>query len=270
LSLSAWDLDRSSSQEGRDARAKVMVLRTHERLRLLSEAELGVPKHKRTFLKVGKDGQPGVLLIHGTDQTPANLVPLARSMHAAGLTVHGLLQADDGHGVTGRPEARWRASLQMVRHGHRLLADCCPAVYVVGVGYGAALAVHLANREKVAGLVLLAPAIMPRVSLGLRMLQALGLLKVPFIRRRVGLTVDVLEGMQEAHNLTSKIDVPIFGAMCDDDDEVSPEALRVLQKRARNRHCRFQAFPEGGHDVLAAHGSASLDEDIIRFVRQKY
>lgn len=269
MSLTAWDLSRNQVHEHADPRARIMTLRTHERLRMLAEAELGVAKHNRTFLKVGQDGQPGVLLIHGTDQTPAHLVPLARVLHEAGLTVHGLLLADYGHGVTSRPEARWRATLQQVRHGHRLLCESCGEVHVVGVGFGAALALHLASREKVASMVLLAPAIVPRIDLRVRLLRTLGLLKLPLVRRQMGMKVDVLEGMQAAQDLVPRIDVPMFGAMCDDDDEVSPEALRVLQKRARHAGCRFRAFPTGGHDVLAAHGTASLDREIIEFIQNK-
>lgn len=267
MSLTAWDLARAVDGKPRDPRARVMTLRTHERLRALAEAELGVPKHQRSFLKVGRDAQPGVLLIHDTEHTPANLVPMARALHDAGLTVFGQLLADAGHGVTGRPEARWRATLQQVRHGHRLLTGACPEVYVLGLGFGAALAVHLAHREKVAGLVLLAPALAPRMDTTLRILNTLGLLKLPAVRRRLGLRVDVLEGMREAREMVGRVDVPIFGAMCDDDDVVSPEALRLLQRKSHHRRSRFVAFPAGGHDVLDAHGTASLDADIIAFIK---
>lgn len=267
MSLTAWDLARAEGGKRRDPRARVMTLRTHERLRSLAEAELGVDKHQRSFLKVGRDDQPGVLLIHDSDHTPAHLVPVARALHDAGLTVHGQLLADAGHGVTGRPEARWRATLQQVRHGYRLLSGSCPEVYVLGMGFGAALAVHLAHREKVAGLVLLAPALSPRLDLTLRILNAFGLLKLPSVRRRLGARVDVLEGQREARELVGRIDVPIFGAMCDDDDVTSPEALRLLQRKSHHRRSRFVAFPAGGHDVLDAHGTASLDADIIAFIK---
>ena len=115
---------------------------------------------------------------------------LARHLHAAGLTVHAMLLADYGHGVTDRPEARWRASLQQVRLGHRLLQETCGEVHAVGMGFGAALALHLAERERVASLVLLAPALIPLVSLKVRLLRALGLLHFPPIRRRLGLVDD--------------------------------------------------------------------------------
>jgi len=267
LSLTAWDLQRTRRGRSQDERTRLMVLKTHERLRQLAETELGVPKHQRSFLKVGADRAPGVLLVHGADQGPANLVPLARTLHEAGLTVHGLLLADYGHGVTDRPEARWRASLQQVRLGYRLLADTCRRVFVVGVGFGATLSLHLAAREPVAGLVLVAPALVPRVGPGVRILRALRLLRLSPVRRRLGMLVDASEGMLYAQDLAAKVKVPIFGVQCDDDDQVSPQSLRLLQKRAHHSQSRFQAFPTGGHDVLAAHGSAGLERDILAFIR---
>jgi len=265
--LTAWDLQRTRAGRAGDERTRQMVLKTHERLRSLAEAELGVPKHQRSFLRAGAADQPGVLLIHGPEQSPAELVPLARTLHDAGLTVHGILLADYGHGVTDRPEARWRASLQQVRLGYRLLAETCPAVHVLGLGFGGTLAVHLARLEPVASLVLVAPALVPRVGLGVRLLQSLHLLRLGPVRRRLGQVVDAIEGMHEAQDDLSRVKVPIFGVQCDDDAVASPQSLRVLQKKAQNRRSRFQAFPSGGHDVLAAHGSAGLERDILRFMQ---
>jgi pimeloyl-ACP methyl ester carboxylesterase len=264
--LTAWDLERTRGRGAHDERSRLMILKTQERLRALAEAELGVPKHQRSFLKQGKPGKPGVLMIHEAGQTPAEFVPLARHLNAAGLTVHAMLLAGYGHGVTDRPEARWRASLQQVRLGHRLLAETSGAVHAVGMGFGAALALHLAEREPVASLVLLAPALVPRVGPRIRFLRALGLLHFPPVRRRLGLVVDALDGMQQAQDLAGRVDVPVFGVQCDDDEQVSPQSLRLLQRRARHAGSRFRVYPTGGHDPLAAHGSAGLDDEILAFI----
>lgn len=268
--LTAWDLERTRSRSAQDGRARLMVMKTQERLRALAEAELGVPKHQRSFLKPGNEGAPGVLLIHGADQTPAEFVPLARTLNSAGLTVHAVLLAGYGHGITDRPEARWRANLQQVRLGYRLLAETCSQVHVIGMAFGATLALHLADRERVGRMVLLAPALVPRVSLRIRVLRALGLLHLPPVRRRVGLVVDALDGMHLAQDLAGQIEVPVFGVQCDDDEQVSPQSLRLLQKRARHQNSRFRVFPTGGHDPLAAHGSAGLDADILDFLQGRH
>ena len=267
MALTAWDLQRTRRGKTHDARTRLMLMRTHDRLHLLGEAELGVPKHQRSFLRAGQPDAPGVLLIHDVQQGPAHLVPLAQTLNAAGLTVHGLLLAEYGHGITARPEARWRAALQRLRGGYQLLADTCPEVHVVGVGFGAALALHLAEREKVRSLVLLAPDLVPKVSLWVRLLWALRLMRLTPVRRRLGTLVDATESMHAAQELAGKLKLPIFGVMCDDDDRASPQSLRLLQKRVHDPRCRFQAFATGGHDVLAAHGSAGLERDILAFIQ---
>lgn len=265
--LTAWDLRRSVSDRFREARVRLMVLKTQDRLRWLEEAELGVAREHRSFMRAGLESAPGVLLIHDAQQSPADLQPLSQALSNGGLTVHGLLLAGYGHGVTERPEARWRASLQQVRLGCQLLAETCREVYVVGVGFGAALALHLAARQRVAGLVLVAPALVPQVSLWVRVLWKLRLLRLAFVRRRLGLLADATECMQQAQMLIGKLKVPIYGAQCDDDDRASPQSLRLLQKRAHHPRCRFQAFPAGGHEVLTAHGSSGLTQEILRFIR---
>jgi esterase/lipase len=264
--LTAWDLQRSRQGRAADARTRLMLLRTHERLRLLEEAELGVPKHQRSFLKAGDTGRPAVLLIHDAHQGPAQLVPLAQTLNRAGLTVYGLLLSDYGHGQEERPQARWRAALQQLRRGHGLLADTCGQVHVVGVGFGAALALHLAERERVAGLVLIAPDLMPRVSVWVRLLWSLRLLRVGAVRRRLGRLVDATEAMRQAQELAGKLKLPIFGVQSDDDDHASPQSLRLLQKRARHANSRFQALHGGGHELLQSPSAAPLEQDILRFI----
>jgi pimeloyl-ACP methyl ester carboxylesterase len=101
------------------------------------------------------------------------------------------------------------------------------------------------------------------------MVQRLKLLRVPFVRRRLVHVVDALECTSQAEDLVGQLDVPIFGVHCDDDPLVPPASLRLLHKKARNRKSRFQAFPEGGHDVLAAHGGQGLERDIARFITQE-
>ncbi len=265
--LTAWDLRRSVAGRTGENRVRQMVLRTHDRLRWLAEAELGVPRHERSYIKFGAESAPGVLLIHDTHQSPADLLALAQVLSDGGLTICGLLLAGYGHGMTERPEARWRASLQQLRLGHQLLAETCRDVFVVGVGFGAALAIHLAARERVAGLVLIAPALVPQSGLWLRLLWKLRLLRWGPVRRRLGLLVDVAEGMQQAQDQIGKLKLPIYGVQCDDDDRANPQSLRMLQRRARHARCRFQAFAIGGHDVLVAHGPTGLLQEILRFIK---
>jgi len=112
------------------------------------------PEHQ-PFLWAG--GAPAALLIHGFPGTPAELRPLATSLHQAGWTVQGLLLPGFGpqierlftctHGDWAEAVAEAAAALRR---------DHSPLV-LIGHSMGGALALAEAARAPVDGLVLLAP-----------------------------------------------------------------------------------------------------------------
>jgi carboxylesterase len=103
-------------------------------------------------------GPVGCLLIHGFTGSPPEMRPMGEHLAAHGVTVSAPLLA--GHGTT--PEDMARATRQdwyeTVQVAHRELLQCCEEVFVAGFSLGSLLAVHLAVRHHVAGLVLLSPA----------------------------------------------------------------------------------------------------------------
>ena len=133
------------------------------------------------------------------------------------------------------------------------------------MGFGATLALLLALQESVSSLVLLSPAIMPRESFFQRLLVRLKLHRMRWVHRWVGWNADLMEGMDRARGKIGKIKVPIYAAQCEDDDRASPNSLRILQNKARNKSSRFQVFAEGGHSILAVHGKDVLFDQILEF-----
>lgn len=115
------------------------------------------PDHE-PFLRHGV-GRGAVLLLHGFPGTPAELRPLARSLHQAGWTVHAPLLPGFGPQIhqladNGLPE--WSAA---VREAHRRLAEDGGPVYVLGYSMGGALAIieTAECQQPPAGLILAAP-----------------------------------------------------------------------------------------------------------------
>ena len=81
--------------------------------------------------------------------------PMGEYLAARGFTVSAPLLA--GHGTTPGDMARatWQDWYESVQIAHRQLSQCCAEVFVAGFSLGSLLAVHLAVRYDVAGLVLL-------------------------------------------------------------------------------------------------------------------
>jgi len=133
-----------------------------------------LPNSPRTTPFFEQRGPVGVLMIHGYSGSPDELRGMGVSLADAGYTVHCPLLA--GHG--GTPDdmfgVRWEDWLTSADAGLRLLHDHCRTVFVCGFSLGGLLALHMAARAPVAGLILLAPALQLR---GGSLLRATGLLR---------------------------------------------------------------------------------------------
>jgi len=265
LTLSAWDLARTRTAQPDSARGHVMTLRAHQRLVASFEKERAIPDPDRSFLRVKEDARGAVLLIHGVSTGPGDLRVLANVLFDSGYNVYVLRLPDYGTPGHTISEVSWESSLYQARQCFELLNRGEGKVHVVGMGFGATLALHLAHGQKVSSLVLLSPAIMPKASLLQRMLVRFKLHHLKFVHRSLGWNADLMEGMDKARGRVSKLKVPVYAAQCEDDDRASPVSLRFLQRKAKHKASRFKVFPTGGHAILAEHGESSLFRDIVNF-----
>lgn len=109
------------------------------------------------------DGGPiGALLVHGFTGCPQSLRPWAEHLAAAGLAVR--LPLLPGHGRTWQElnKTRWPQWYSEVEAAHADLREHCECVVVMGLSFGAALALRLAELQpdSVAGLVLVNPFVL--------------------------------------------------------------------------------------------------------------
>lgn len=265
LTLTAWDMARTRTAKPDSSRGYVMTLRAHQRLVASFEKERAIPDPDRSFLRVKEDARGSVLLIHGVSTGPGDLRELANYLYDNSYNVYVLRLPDYGTPGHTISEVSWESSLHQARQCFALLSRGKEPVHVVGMGFGATLALHLAGEESPSSLVLLSPAIMPKASLAQRLMVRFKLHHMKFIHRYIGWNADLMEGMEKARSHVSKLKVPVYAAQCEDDDRASPLSLRFLQRKAKHKASRFRIFPKGGHAILAEHGHDSLFEDIVRF-----
>ncbi|MCP4571214.1 MAG: alpha/beta fold hydrolase [bacterium] len=265
LSLSTWAISRLRRPTPDTPRGQVITLRAHQRLLHAFERERAIPEADRSVLRITDDQPDAVLLIHGISTRPGDLYELADVLHDSGYTVFVVRLPDYGTPGNTISEVSWEAALEQVSQCFRLLARGGGRIHVVGMGFGATLAVHLARTERVSSLVLLAPAIVPRESGLQRLAVRLRLHRLGFVHRWLGWNAELMEGMDRARGRIGSLRVPIYAAQCDDDDRADPSSLRILQRKAGHKASRFQVYGTGGHGILAAHGSEGLFEDIVDF-----
>lgn len=266
LALTAWDLARTRGDREDTPRGQIMTLRTHQKLIAAFESGRRIPEEDRTFLRVRENARGSFLLIHGMSTGPADLRGLAKHLGDNDCNVWVLRLPELGAVPGAVSNASWESSLLQASQRCRMLSRGGGKLHVVGLGYGAALALHLASRnESISSLVLLAPALMPRVSAFQRQIVRFRLHRLGMFRRMLGLNVDLMEGMDAARGRVGRVRVPVYAAQCDDDDRASPASLRFLQKKSNNRSSLFRVFPTGGHGILAEHGERVLYGEILKF-----
>ena len=100
-----------------------------------------------------------VLLVHGFTGSRTALLPWARALEEAGFATE--VPVLPGHetrwqDMVGVPYARW---IQATEQAFDRLAATHPVVFVAGLSMGGALALHLATRRQVAGLLLVNPGL---------------------------------------------------------------------------------------------------------------
>ena len=106
-------------------------------------------------------GEPAALLVHGFLGTPAEISPLAQSLHQSGWAVRGVLLPGFGPDIETLPERRYEDWLAAVELALAKLRRKHSPVLLVGYSMGAALSLVAATQHPLDGLVLLAPFIHP-------------------------------------------------------------------------------------------------------------
>ncbi|MCA9973235.1 MAG: alpha/beta fold hydrolase [Anaerolineales bacterium] len=106
-------------------------------------------------------GQPAALLVHGFPGTPAELRPLAHTLHAAGWTTHGLLLPGFGPDIGTLFTRDWPEWVAAAAAAIAALAQQHQPLLLIGFSMGGAVLLNAVARHEAAlptaGLVLLAP-----------------------------------------------------------------------------------------------------------------
>lgn len=106
-----------------------------------------------------KGGSLGCLLIHGFSGSPPEMRPLGEYLHTRGLTVSAPLLPGHGTEPAQLNRVRWQDWVSSAEEALQQLRLRCDYVFVAGLSMGALVALQLALRHTVSGVVLFSPAL---------------------------------------------------------------------------------------------------------------
>jgi len=108
-----------------------------------------------------RSGRTGCLLIHGFTGTPFEMRGLGEHLAGAGFTALGSRLFAHATRQEDMPRARWQDWLASAEDGYHWLSGCCEAIVPIGLSMGGVLALILAARLPVAGVVALSTPCTP-------------------------------------------------------------------------------------------------------------
>ncbi|UCF97314.1 MAG: alpha/beta fold hydrolase, partial [Spirochaetaceae bacterium] len=124
-------------------------------------------------------GSAAALLVHGFPGTPAEMRPLAETLHKNGWTVQGILLPGFGSQFAEILERRHADWIEAVENALKELRQKYTPILLIGYSLGGALSLSAAARLKPDGLVLLSPF----WRLGTPLQRLMGMVLRPFLPR---------------------------------------------------------------------------------------
>jgi len=103
--------------------------------------------------------QKGILMLHGLTASPDDFRDYAERFVSKKYTVSVPLLAGHGTNIQNLEKTKWQEWYADVKTAYMSLTEKCDQIIVIGQSIGGALALHLAARYKIDGLVLLAPGL---------------------------------------------------------------------------------------------------------------
>lgn len=268
LASSIWDLQQRIAKGDATARARQMLLRAYSEEIAYVEDGLGIDLEDQAFLQVNEDSRDGVLLVHDSDGTPADLRDLAESLHGVGYSVHCLRLPGTALEFTTAQAGLAESALWELEQRYQQLLDCCKNVSIVGHGFGATLAMQVEHRIPPASLALLAPALHPRLGFWDRALSALGLDRFEWFRKRMDWPSDMIQAMSTARKRKWWYGVPVYIAMSKDDLRVDPRGLGFVRSRLTHHRSVVRSLDSGGHDIGSGPHASEVRDELMDFFRK--
>lgn len=267
LNENIWELEQAV-EKGRGSRElRAALLRAQAQQIAYVEEKLGIPRERRSILRIREGARAGVLLVHGSTGDPSDLAGLTDAIHAAGYTAFAVRLPGHGLDESQLRSVPWQACREDLAKRYTMLTTAYPSVFVVGFSFGATLSLQIPLEPKPKGMVLIAPAIYPRLNFWQRVLISLGLDRWSFLRSQLGWDAELLEAMEGARASRDWVDVPIYAAIADDDERVDRSSLGWIKRHSKNKKSNILRYPAGGHLFHQGDRRREFHESVVEFLR---
>jgi carboxylesterase len=265
INRTIWEISEAIKNNPEQLRYRRELLRAQFLQHFERDKALHVPRDDRTFLFLHEGDGLVVLLLHGSAGTPAEFRELGNHLYARGISVYCPRLTRQ----TGRDrEALWESWVTQAQISLEAVTTCTQMGYVCGLSLGGTVSLILHDRSPLQGVILLAPALFPRLSLKARLLQMARVVTPTVFYHFAGWTGEVLKAMEHARKSTREITVPVLALQAADDNRLSPRGLKLVRRMAKNADSDVRMLPEGSHVLTRGAVKTEVFEAVTAFVEK--
>lgn len=243
------------------------------------------PRARPFFYPAGKTG---CLLIHGFPGAPEEMRWLGQHLSRHGITALGIRLFGHGTQPSDLIRARKEHWMANAEDGLALLRETCEQVFVIGLSMGGVLALNLASRFELTGVVAMAtPAALPTLARRLRpILKPLSLfwryrtpVEEPYWHdqeaRALNLhyPVQPVRAIAEVHDLVEltraslhNVSTPVLLIYSRNDDSVSPENAERIYALLGSAQKTLEWVENSGHNIPRDAERGRVFERITTFI----
>jgi carboxylesterase len=262
INRTIWEIRHLVELNPKDFELRRELLRTHFLQRFEFDRSHHIPRDDRSFLFLQEERASGCLLLHGAKGTPAEMRDLGNYLYSKGFTV--FCPRFSRSDLKERP-ASWESWVALADSAYSTMADYSKKTLVVGLSLGGTVALILARNNKIPALVLLAPAVAPRLGMKERFSE-LGRWLVPsFFRRAADWDGEVLKAMEHVRETTQEISSPTLALQARDDRVLATKGLKLLRKWATHADSEVVLLPTGAHALTRSKTKEEVFERVFKF-----
>jgi carboxylesterase len=245
INRTIWEIQRQVDAHPEQRRYRRELLRAHFLQHFEFDKAYHVPRDDRTFLFLQEDDAPACLLIHGAQGTPAEMRELGNFLYSQGHTVYcpRFSRTD-----TKDRMVTWESWVTQAQTALETVCTCSDRTFAVGLSLGATIAMVLSElNDSLRGIVLLAPALYPKVTLKTRIYQFGRLITPTLFYRLAGWNGEVLKAMDHVKRRQTRIEIPVLALQAADDTHLSHRGLKFLRRHCPHPGTDARLLPHGTH-----------------------
>jgi carboxylesterase len=263
INRTIWEIQERIGKKPENPRYRRELLRAHFLQHFEFDRAFHVPRDDRSFLFLHDEPSPTCLLLHGAKGTPAEMRELGNFLYSRKFSVYcpRFSRTD----TKGRMVS-WESWVTSAENALTTVKAFTDDVIVIGLSLGGTIAMILSNLHDVKAIVLLAPALYPRMGLKTRFYE-LGRVATPTLFYRLaGWSGEVLKAMDYAKRTSKKISSPVLALQAGDDKRLSTRGLKFIRRHAEHPQSEIKILPFGSHVLTRGEAKGEVFNRIHSFL----